>query len=56
VHADRGQRIAHLVQLERLDHRHDDFHGLIPCGPPSTDFRRAHDIEAARQTPRVSQA
>ena len=26
VHAEGGKRVAHLLQLERLDHRHDDLH------------------------------
>jgi len=26
LHADFGQRLAHVVQLERLDDRHDQFH------------------------------
>ena len=30
VHADRGERVADLVELERLDDGHDDFHGLSP--------------------------
>src|SRR5882757_1545382 len=29
-HPDRGQGVAHLVKLERLDDSHDDLHGLIP--------------------------
>jgi hypothetical protein len=34
VHADPRQRIAYLVKLERLDHRHDYLHGFAsPCGP-----------------------
>src|ERR1700730_565543 len=33
VDADRSQRITHLVKLERLDHRHDDFHGFFPLRP-----------------------
>src|SRR5919107_5254966 len=27
VHAKSGERVAHLLQLERLDDRHHDFHG-----------------------------
>jgi len=35
VHADPGQRVADLVELERLDDGHDDFHGFSPrLGPP----------------------
>jgi hypothetical protein len=30
VHAESGERVAHLFQLERLDDRHHDFHGLGP--------------------------
>src|SRR5262245_54064876 len=29
-HSDRGQGVAHLVKLERLDDSHDDLHGLVP--------------------------
>jgi len=32
AHADRGQRFAHLVQLERLDCRDDQFH-VLPLLP-----------------------
>ena len=28
VHADRGESVADLVELERLDDGHDDFHGF----------------------------
>ena len=30
VHAESGERVAHLLQLERLDDRHHDPHGLGP--------------------------
>jgi hypothetical protein len=30
VNANRGQRIANLVQLERLDNSHHDFHLFFP--------------------------
>src|SRR5215471_10716784 len=30
VHADRSQSVADLVELERLDDGHDDFHGFNP--------------------------
>ena len=30
--AERGQRVAHLVQLERLEDRHDHFHCRHPPG------------------------
>src|SRR5262249_30572070 len=30
VYADAGEGIAHLLQLERLDNGHDDFHVMIP--------------------------
>src|SRR5262249_3925094 len=30
VHADSGKRVADLVELERLDDGHDDFHGYCP--------------------------
>jgi hypothetical protein len=30
VHSDGGERIAHLLQLERLYDRHYDFHKLAP--------------------------
>ena len=30
VHADPGQGVAHLFQLERLDDGHHDFHGRRP--------------------------
>src|SRR5262249_10295374 len=30
VHADRSQSVADLVELERLDDCHDDFHGSNP--------------------------
>ncbi len=30
VHADRGKSITDLVELERLDDGHDDFHGFQP--------------------------
>src|SRR3954464_5321427 len=33
VHADRSQSVADLVELERLDDGHDDFHGLPPLAP-----------------------
>jgi hypothetical protein len=39
VHADRSQSVADLVELERLDDGHDDFHGLPPLGPPSCGCR-----------------
>jgi hypothetical protein len=26
-----GQRVAHLVELERLDHRHNHFHDITIC-------------------------
>src|SRR6185295_14381870 len=31
VHADRGESVADLIELERLDNGHDDFHGIIPA-------------------------
>src|SRR5262249_5765181 len=38
VHADRGQSVADLVELERLDDGHDDFHGFNPhLGPLPAD-------------------
>src|ERR1051326_3695762 len=33
VHADAGQRVADLVELERLDDGHDQFHGNPPLEP-----------------------
>src|SRR3954466_3492155 len=30
VHAEAGQRVAHLLELERLDDGHDDLHGSEP--------------------------
>ena len=37
VHPRRGQSVADLVELERLDDGHDDFHGFDPrLGPAST--------------------
>jgi hypothetical protein len=30
VHANGGERVAHLVQLERLNNSHHDFHFLFP--------------------------
>jgi hypothetical protein len=51
VNANRGQRIANLVQLERLDNSHHDFHLMFP------DFRlgrrnrkRIRRLGAARPT------
>src|SRR5262245_27654320 len=35
VHADRGERVPDLVELERLDDGHDDFHGFNPRLGPS---------------------
>src|SRR5437763_1161358 len=52
VHADRGQRIAHLVQLERLDHRHDDFHGFLSPLRSASDcpeLGRTNEHKDARQ-------
>jgi hypothetical protein len=36
LNADRGQRLAHLVELEWLDDGHHDFHGSPFC---SAEFR-----------------
>src|SRR5690606_9201475 len=38
LYADGGQRFAHLVELERLDNCHHDFHKVSPfagCGSPA---------------------
>src|SRR5215218_11033376 len=38
VHPRRSQSVADLVELERLDDGHDDFHGFDPrLGPDTTD-------------------
>src|SRR5215212_9966547 len=38
VHPRRGESVSDLVELERLDDGHDDFHGFDPrLGPVSTD-------------------
>jgi hypothetical protein len=29
VHSDSGQRVTHLLELEGLDNRNDELHGLI---------------------------
>src|SRR5262249_36546888 len=34
VHADTGESSADLVELERLDDGHDDFHGVTPLSGP----------------------
>src|SRR4051812_5679431 len=36
VHANRSQSVADLVELERLDDGHDDFHGYPPWRPALT--------------------
>src|SRR3954463_2328045 len=49
VHADRSQSVADLVELERLDDGHDDFHGLPPLAPPPCGCRlRAVFVERRR--------
>src|SRR5260370_21113215 len=40
VHADRDQRIAHVLELERLDDGDDHFHGFVP------PVRRLYTISA----------
>src|SRR4030088_3110073 len=35
VHANRSQSVADLVELERLDDGHDDFHGSFPPWRPA---------------------
>ena len=39
--ADRRQCVAHLVQLERLDDGHNDFHGVVPVSVRGPS-RRTH--------------
>src|SRR6476661_5956125 len=38
LHADGGQRVADLVELERLDDGHDDLHGFDPRLGPFVTF------------------
>src|ERR1700722_19466148 len=40
VHSDGGERIAHLLQLERLYDRHYDFHKLAPLVTPRRYWNR----------------
>src|SRR3954469_20429333 len=48
VHADRGQSVADLVELERLDDGHDDFHGLIPTWAQPAELQAGQNNEFAR--------
>jgi hypothetical protein len=68
VHTDRGKRVADLVELERLDDGHDDFHtfnprlgpvpacagcGLTPLGPDARSVA-ARQRHPSRIKPRAS--
>src|SRR5262245_35066828 len=41
VHADASERVAHLVQLEWLDDRHDDLHAFFPAFPVTRNADRS---------------
>src|SRR6266568_157465 len=51
VHADAGQRVADLVELEWLDNGHDEFHGNPPLGPVHATADRATMGLAAEGAP-----
>src|SRR6202165_23404 len=51
VHADAGQRVADLVELEWLDDGHDEFHGNPPLGPVHATADRATMGLAAEGAP-----
>src|SRR5262245_13735996 len=47
VHADPGKSVADLVELERLDDGHDDFHGLTPAWAPPCGCRVVGSLACA---------
>src|SRR5262245_50233683 len=50
VHADRGQSVADLIELEWLDNGHDDFHEFqspLGPGPAVGRFRRLRSLPAS---------
>ena len=43
LHADLGERFAHVVELERLDDRHDHFHSKTPSRDRAVDPHSKRD-------------
>src|SRR5262249_51227116 len=49
VHASRSQGIADLIELERLDNGHDDFHGSIPAWSPRPQLVEGTELQRSRE-------